>query len=200
MPSLISSSYSKTLDNDPHDYAELLRQQGIVVGADIGDPIFVQFSLLEVLAGTGYVVFTEMIPADIDHAELLCTDAFNNNQDPFDIYTSVGPKVYLRTGNRFGQIFFAITPPLNGPQISGVFVEDDFQKYGISSLAYRFLASHYGAVYSDKNQTIFGARLWYAGLPKHGIVRALDTNANNAVLETFVVNQAPSRSTGMLLN
>lgn len=191
MPSLIPNPYHKSLENDPQLYANLLKIKGIVIGADLGDPIFVKFSLLEIYEGSGYVVFTRLYPSNENLAENLCLESCRNTTDPFEIYLEVEPRVSLQAGERFGQIFFSIEPPLNGPQITGVFVEEEFQKFGISSLAYSFLANHYGVVYSDKNQTIYGARLWYSGLPKIGTVRALDTKANNAIIETFIVNKSP---------
>ncbi|NRB23138.1 hypothetical protein [Shewanella sp.] len=193
MPSLITD-YHKPLETDPHIYATPILQQGIVVGTGIDtleDPLFIKLTLLELTLGCGYVVFEELIPANIDTAEALCIEAHDNGLDAFEVYNYIKHKLLLRSGKRFGQIFFGINPPLEGPQISGAYVEEEYRQYGISTLAYSLLAKHYGVVYSDRHQTIYGAKLWYAGLPKFGVVRAIDTHAGNKIIETFVMDSSP---------
>lgn len=203
MPELNPKGYSKLLREDDYSQHPILNEWHDVVD-DTGTPIPLKLTHYERTVSLpelpdGYIVIEAVDFDDEDEAEVLFKQGVSQSLKHKSLYDFVMENCEgMYEENVIGRIAFNIIPgPVSVesldtvPRICGVYLSEDYRRLRISPIGYQMIGGHYGAVQSDQEQTVLGAKLWYASLPRYGSVTAVDT-ALGEILEELFHTRAPS--------
>ncbi|EGS7960363.1 hypothetical protein NMS34_000767 [Vibrio cholerae] len=203
MPELNPKGYSKLLSEDDYTQQTVLNEWYEVVD-DAGTPVPLKLTHYERAESVaelpdGYIVIEAVDFDDEDEAEALFEKGVSQSLKHKPLYDFIIDNYENMYEERvIGRIAFNIMPgpvsieSLNTvPRICGAYLAENYRRLRISPIGYQMIGGHYGAVQSDQEQTVLGAKLWYASLPRYGTVTAVDTHMGQ-ILEELFHTRAPS--------
>lgn len=203
MPELNPKGYSKLLSGDDYTQHDVLNEWYDVLD-DAGTPVPLKLTHHERTKSVadlpdGYIVIEAVDFDNEDKAETLFEEGVSQSLKHKFLYDFVMDNYEdMYEESVIGRIAFNIIPgPVSIeslgtiPRICGAYLEKDYRRLRIAPIGYQMIGVHYGAVQSDQEQTVLGAKLWYASLPRYGTVTAVDTHMGK-ILEQLFHTRAPS--------
>ncbi|MEZ8273236.1 hypothetical protein AB6C54_18630 [Vibrio splendidus] len=197
MPELNPKGYSKLLNSGGYEELPIISEQYEVVD-DTGIPVPLKFSHHERTESIeelpdGFIIISAVDFEDEEQAEKLFEEAKTRHLQSMELYDFIMESYDdMYEESVIGRVAFNILPgPISVkelttvPRICGAYLLEGYRQLRISPLCYQIIGQHYGAVQSDQEQTVLGAKLWFASLPRFGTVKAVDIEIEKILEDVF---------------